>query len=67
MTFKPYCHECNSWHGAEEGHAKELPVDQKAFRAEASHIRDLIGCSLDQAEMLAAVKYWPPRQLEIGK
>jgi hypothetical protein len=35
-----------------------MPIDQQAFFAESKRIQELIGCTRDQADMLAAHKFW---------
>lgn len=35
-----------------------MAIDQQAFFAESRRIQELIGCSRDQADMIAAAKFW---------
>ena len=35
-----------------------MAIDQKAFFAESKRIQDLLGCTRDQADMIAATKFW---------
>jgi len=35
-----------------------MAIDPKAFIAESKRIQELLGCSRDQADMIAATKFW---------
>jgi hypothetical protein len=35
-----------------------MAIDQKAFFAESKRIEELLGCSREQADMIAAAKFW---------